>query len=52
MMPVLTVGHVESLATDILVAAGALVEDARSVSNLLVKANLAGHDSHGVIQII
>ncbi len=52
MMPVLTVGHVESLATDILVAAGALVEDARSVSNLLVKANLAGHDSHGVIRII
>jgi uncharacterized oxidoreductase len=41
----------QSLVRDLLVAAGAPVEEASTVARLSVAANLAGHDSHGVIQI-
>src|SRR6266542_2012183 len=43
--------QLRSAATSILVAAGADDENARIVSEHLVDANLAGHDSHGVIRI-
>ena len=39
------------LTQEIFVKKGASPEDAAVVSELLVKANLAGHDSHGVIRI-
>ena len=42
--------HKES-ATPLLQAAGASAEEARIVSEHSVGANLAGHDSHGIIQI-
>ena len=36
---------------EIFKAAGATDEEARTVSDLLVESNLAGHDSHGVLRI-
>lgn len=39
------------LATEIFTAAGAPREHARSVAEHLVEANLAGHDSHGVLRV-
>jgi LDH2 family malate/lactate/ureidoglycolate dehydrogenase len=39
------------LATAILVAAGTPPERAEAVSQSLVEANLAGHDSHGVLRL-
>ena len=41
----------EDLATRIFVALGAPEPDARDVGRHLVGANLAGHDSHGVIRV-
>jgi len=40
-----------SLARDIFVGVGVPVESARQVADSLVDANLAGHDSHGVIRV-
>lgn len=40
------------IGTRIFIAAGAPPEEARLVSEFLVKANLAGHDSHGIIRVI
>ena len=51
-MPVFTAEQLENVGTKIFTAAGAPVEEAELVSKLLVKANLAGHDSHGVIRIV
>jgi hydroxycarboxylate dehydrogenase B len=39
------------IATSILAAAGSAPEEARKVADKLVGANLAGHDSHGVIRV-
>ena len=41
----------ESLAAGIFVAAGTPQDLADHVARHLVKANLSGHDSHGVIRI-
>jgi len=51
-MPVFTAEQLENMGAEIFVAAGAPAEEARLVSKFLVKANLAGHDSHGVIRIV
>jgi uncharacterized oxidoreductase len=51
-MPVFVAEQLRKVGTEIFAAAGAPREEAEWVSKLLVKANLAGHDSHGVIRII
>jgi len=51
-MPVLQAEQLKKIGTEIFVAAGASVKEAKMVSEFLVKSNLAGHDSHGVIRII
>jgi len=51
-MPVFTAEQLRNVGTKIFLAAGAPLEDAEWVSKLLVKANLVGHDSHGVIRIM
>jgi uncharacterized oxidoreductase len=43
--------QLKTLTREIFVRKGASQEDAEIVSDLLVRANLAGHDSHGVIRI-
>ncbi len=50
-MPTLVADQLESLATRIFAALGAPPADAAWVARLLVRANLRGHDSHGVIRI-
>jgi uncharacterized oxidoreductase len=49
----LTIQHVKlrELATEILEGAGAVPDEAVTVSDALVEANLDGHDSHGVLRI-
>jgi len=51
-MPVFMAEQLRNVGTKIFLAAGAPREEAEWVSNLLVKANLVGHDSHGVIRFI
>ena len=50
-MPTFSADRLKSTSRDIFVAAGARSEDARIVADALVNANLAGHDSHGVMRI-
>ena len=50
-MPTLTREGITRIAHGLLVAAGALDEHARTVGDHLADANLAGHDSHGLIRI-
>ena len=50
-MPTMPTDRLEDLATRIFAALGAPDADARWVAMLLVRANLRGHDSHGVIRI-
>lgn len=50
-MPTFTADRLKSVSRDIFTAAGARSEDARIVADALVNANLAGHDSHGVMRI-
>jgi uncharacterized oxidoreductase len=51
-MPVFRAEQLREIGTKIFVATGAPIEEAKWVSKLLVKSNLAGHDSHGTIRII
>lgn len=51
-MPIFTAAQLREIGTKIFLAAGASREEAEWVSNLLVKANLVGHDSHGFIRVI
>jgi uncharacterized oxidoreductase len=51
-MPVLTADALKRVGIEIFKALGATEEHATVVSELLVKANLVGHDSHGVIRIL
>ncbi len=48
-MPILTPKQLTNVSKNLLKAAGASDEEAETVTNLLVKANLAGVDSHGVL---
>ena len=50
-MPTLAAARLEDLTTRIFAALGAPEADARWVATLLVRANLRGHDSHGVIRV-
>jgi len=51
-MPIFKAETLRRLSEEIFTAYGAPVEEARLVSEFLVKANLCGHDSHGVIRVI
>lgn len=51
-MPVFDAAYLQKVAFDVFRAAGAEAADARIVSEMLVEANLTGHDSHGVIYIV
>ena len=50
-MPVLQADELRELARRIVTAMGAPPEEARLTADGLVNANLAGHDSHGVIRL-
>jgi hydroxycarboxylate dehydrogenase B len=50
-MPRVAPDELRSLACDIFVDVGVPLESARQVADSLVDANLAGHDSHGVIRV-
>jgi uncharacterized oxidoreductase len=50
-MPTIDASRLESTATSIFEALGAPAGDAAWIATLLVRANLRGHDSHGVIRI-
>ena len=50
-METIPAGQLESLTTRIFTALGVPQSDAAWVGRLLVRANLRGHDSHGVIRI-
>ena len=43
--------HLHAIARNIFVAAGASRHIAEDVAEILVNANLAGHDSHGVLRV-
>jgi hydroxycarboxylate dehydrogenase B len=50
-MPVFTAVQLRQVGQSLFTAAGALKHEAETVAELLVEANLVGHDSHGVIRI-
>ena len=50
-MPSFTSSQLMKLSTSLLKAAGATEEEARTVSTFLVRANLTGLDSHGVLRL-
>jgi len=50
-MPTLDAAYLKKFAFDVFRAAGADESGAQIVSEMLVEANLTGHDSHGVIYI-
>ena len=51
-MPIFKADTLRRISEEIFTAYGAPIEEAKLVSKFLVKANLCGHDSHGVIRII
>jgi uncharacterized oxidoreductase len=50
-MPILTADQLNNIGYSIFTAMGVSAEEAKTVSEYLVNANLAGHDSHGVIRV-
>ena len=50
-MPSIMPEELEKIATALLIGAGASKEESKVISRLSIAANLAGHDSHGIIQI-
>src|SRR5260370_27512807 len=50
-MPTIDTARLETTATRIFERLGAPAVDAAWIARLLVRANLRGHDSHGVIRI-
>lgn len=50
-MPTLKADELKRITEEIFCATGFPREEARIIANLVVGANLAGHDSHGVIHI-
>jgi len=50
-MPVFDVQRLKEIALSIFRSAGVPEDEAETVSQALINANLAGHDSHGVIRI-
>ena len=50
-MPSIMPDDLEKIAVGLLMGAGVSEDEAKVVSRLSIAANLAGHDSHGIIQI-
>jgi uncharacterized oxidoreductase len=50
-MPIFQAEELKQVSVSVFQAAGATPDEARIVSEALVNANLAGHDSHGVMRI-
>ncbi len=50
-MPIIFAPELKHLAAAIFAGAGATGEESKTVADALVEANLAGHDSHGVLRI-
>ncbi|NKB71976.1 MAG: hypothetical protein GKR89_33280 [Candidatus Latescibacteria bacterium] len=50
-MPTIAAADLEDITARVFVGIGVPKDDARLVAGLLIKANLAGHDSHGVVRI-
>ena len=50
-MPTIQADKLQRIAAALLVGAGASEDEAAIISKHSVGANLAGHDSHGIIQI-
>src|SRR5256886_9898626 len=50
-MPTVDPATLERLTQDVYVARGVRSEDAAWIASMLVRANLRGHDSHGVIRV-
>lgn len=50
-MPTFTPDELRRIGRDVYEKIGATSEEAETVAHLLVDANLAGHDSHGVVRI-
>jgi uncharacterized oxidoreductase len=50
-MPNLDAGLLERLTRDVFAARGVPPDDAAWIATMLVRANLRGHDSHGVIRV-
>jgi LDH2 family malate/lactate/ureidoglycolate dehydrogenase len=50
-MPVVTPDHLTEIAKTLLMGAGTPEGEAATVARLSIAANLAGHDSHGIIMI-
>ncbi|MBR0668887.1 Ldh family oxidoreductase [Roseomonas hellenica] len=50
-MPVIPADRLKTIAEALLVGAGVPAEEAATVARHCIGANLAGHDSHGIIQI-
>ena len=51
-MPIVKAKILEEIADNLLQGAGAPEEEAATVARHVIGANLAGHDSHGIIQIL
>ena len=51
-MPTISVDELYRLSVNLLTAAGARAGDAQLIGNALIEANLAGHDSHGIIRLL
>ena len=50
-MPVIQAEDLHPFAIDLVAAMGGSAEEAETVADVLVRSNLAGHDSHGVIRL-
>ncbi len=50
-MPIVSADRLRSIAASLLRGAGASGEEAATVARHSIAANLAGHDSHGIIKI-
>ena len=50
-MPIVQANRLARIGAALLVAAGATDEEADAVATGCVNANLAGHDSHGIIAV-
>jgi uncharacterized oxidoreductase len=50
-MPLISADRLRTISIDIFKALGLAADKAQTIANLLVEANLAGHDSHGVLRL-
>ena len=50
-MPTMTPDHLTEIAKALLIGAGTPEEEAATVARMSIAANLAGHDSHGIIMV-